>query len=140
MTVKGDAELTPRRGMGYGALAGVLVAGAVATQFEVPSSTDLLFIDLSALLGGLAGAALGTPVLVSQEASPTRDRIWLAGVMAGTLAGAGISYWVTQRDEPEPPVALGRRETSLEEGRGFRVRPQLGWMGMPLGVGLSGEW
>lgn len=130
MTLEGDAELTPSRGMGFGALAGVVLAGAVATQLDVPSSTDILFVDLSALLGGLAGAALGTPVLVSQDASPTRDRIWLMGVMAGTITGAAVSYWVTQRDEANAPAP----------SHGFSLRPQLGWLGMPFGAGVSGHW
>jgi hypothetical protein len=134
MTIRGDAELTPRRGMGIGALSGVLVAGAVATQFDVPSSTDVLAIDLSALLGGLTGAALGTPVLVSQDESPTRDRIWLSGIMLGTVAGAGLSYWITQSDDDEPSAAP-------EPGSGgVTFMPQLGWMGRPLGFGLSGSW
>jgi hypothetical protein len=135
MLVEGDAQISPKDGMGFGALAGVLVAGSVATQFDVPSATDVLAIDLSALLGGLTGAALGTPVLVSQEQSETRDRIWLSGIMAGTIAGAGLSYWLTQRDDPElsaPPAE--------ESGSGLRVLPQIGWAGTPLGFGVSGSW
>jgi hypothetical protein len=136
MTIVGDAQFTPRRGMGIGALTGVLMAGAIATQFDVPSSTDVLAIDLSALLGGLTGAALGTPVLVSQEASPTRDRIWLAGIMAGTIAGAGLSYWITQSDGAHAQSA----SSELDSDRGFSLRPQLGWMGTPFGFGVSGTW
>lgn len=140
MTLEGDAEITPRRGMGFGALTGVVLAGAAATQLDVPSSTDILFVDLSALLGGLAGAALGTPVLVSQDASPTRDRIWLSGVMAGIITGAAVSYWVTQSDEPSAPALGGRNGAALPAAGGFSWRPQLGWMGMPLGAGVSGHW
>jgi hypothetical protein len=135
MMLEGDAEISPKDGMGFGALAGVLVAGTVATQLDVPSATDVLAIDLSALLGGLTGAALGTPVLVSQEQSETRDRIWLSGIMAGTLAGEGLSYWLTQRDDAglsQPPAE--------ENGRGLRVLPQIGWAGTPLGFGVSGSW
>jgi hypothetical protein len=138
MTLQGDADVTPTLGMGWGALAGVVLSGAAATQFEVPSATDMLFVDLSALLGGLAGAALGTPVLVSQDPSPTRDRIWLSGVMAGTVAGAGIGYWVTQAGGSERPNTGA--EPASGSGGGLSVRPQLGWMGMPLGLGLSGHW
>jgi hypothetical protein len=143
MTIRGDAELTPRRGMGIGALSGVLVAGAVATQFDVPSSTDVLAIDLSALLGGLTGAALGTPVLVSQDESSTRDRIWLSGIMLGTIAGAGLSYWITQSDDDAQPSAATGPSVATEPGAstsGVTFMPQLGWMGRPLGFGLSGSW
>lgn len=135
MTIRGDAELTPRRGMGIGSLTGVLVAGALATQLEVPSSTDVLAIDLSALLGGLTGAALGTPVLVSQEESPARDRIWLSGIMLGTVAGAALSYWITQSDDD-----AGDSASEPAESSGVTLMPQLGWMGRPLGFGLSGSW
>lgn len=137
MTVRGDAQLTPRRGMGIGALGGVLVAGTLATQLDVPSSTDMLAIDLSALLGGLTGAALGTPVLVSQDESPARDRIWLSGIMLGTVAGAALSYWITQSDdEPSPSASSSPAGASS----GVTWAPQLGWMGRPLGFGVSGAW
>jgi hypothetical protein len=135
MTIAGDAQLTPRTGMGVGTLGGVLVAGALATQFEGPSATDMLAIDLSALLGGLTGAALGTPVLVSQDASPTRDRIWLSGIMLGTLAGAGISYWISSDDE-----GRSRDEAVREPGPELTLAPQLGWAGSPLGFGMTGTW
>jgi hypothetical protein len=135
MTLKGDAELTPRRGLGIGALAGVLVAGAVATRVPGPSSTDVLAVDLSALLGGLTGAALGTPVLVSQDESRTRDRIWLSGIMAGTIAGAALSYWITQSDAAEAERAVAEDGAS-----GLGLMPQLGWAGSPLGFGISGWW
>lgn len=135
MTIQGDAQITPRTGMGVGTLSGVLVAGALATQFEGPSATDMLAIDLSALLGGLTGAALGTPVLVSQDASPTRDRIWLSGIMLGTLAGAGISYWILHDD-----ADTRTRDAALDSGSSFSVAPQLGWAGSPLGLGIMGTW
>lgn len=136
MTIAGDAQLTPRTGMGFGTLGGVVVAGALATQFEGPSATDMLAIDLSALLGGLTGAALGTPVLVSQDQSPTRDRIWLSGIMLGTVAGAGISYWIL-RDEGG---GRSRDEQVSEAGSQLSFAPQLGWAGTPLGFGVTGTW
>jgi hypothetical protein len=134
MTLEGDAERNPRRGMGIGALTGVLAAGALATRVQGPSSTDVLAVDLSALLGGLTGAALGTPIVVSQDASPTRDRIWLSGIMAGTLAGAALSYWITQRDHTTDPSA------PAGGAGGLKLMPQLGGLGTPLGFGISGWW
>jgi hypothetical protein len=134
MAIIGDADASPRRGLGWGALSGVLLAGTVATQLDVPSATDVLFIDLSALLGGLAGAALGTPVLVSQEASPTRDRIWLSGIIVGTITGATLSFWAADTEKKQT------RTESDPTGAGLRLLPQLGWMGRPLGLGLTGEW
>jgi len=136
MTIAGDAQLTPRTGMGVGTLSGVLVAGALATQFEGPSATDMLAIDLSALLGGLTGAALGTPVLVSQDQSPTRDRIWLSGIMLGTVAGAGISYWILSDESG----GRSQGETPRQPGSQLSFAPQLGWAGTPLGFGVIGTW
>lgn len=135
MAIIGDADATPRRGLGWGALSGVLLAGTVATQLDVPSATDVLFIDLSALLGGLAGAALGTPVLVSQEASATRDRIWLSGIIVGTVTGATLSFWAADAETKHA------RPAQLEPvSEGLRLWPQLGWLGNPLGLGLTGQW
>lgn len=131
MTINGDADFRPKRGFGIGALAGVLTFGAVASQIDVPETSDILFIDLSALLGGLAGAALGTPLLV-QERSKTRDRLWLSAVMTGTLAGAALGVVAT---EPK----LGAQGAS-EPGTS-RVRPLIGAVGDDgFGVGLTGEW
>lgn len=134
LAIVGDADASPRKGLGWGALTGAVVAGAVATQFDVPSATDVLFIDLSALLGGLAGAAVGTPILVSQEASPTRDRIWLSGIIAGVVTGATLSYWVAESGADSAPAA------PAPPPGGVRLMPQLGWMGNPLGLGLTGQW
>ncbi len=128
LIVEGDAEARPKRGMGIGALVGVVGAGAVASQFELPSATDFLFVDLSALLGGLAGAAVGTPILVTQDPSPTRDRLWLSTVVVGTLTGAGLSYWLTTA--PPEPSAPAR----------MQVQPHLGWGDSLLGFGVSGSW
>jgi hypothetical protein len=134
MIVNGDAASKPTQGIGYGILAGVTAAGALATQVHAPSPTDMLTIDLSALLGGLGGAALGTPLLVSQERSARRDRIWLTGVMAGTVAGAGVGYWITRNAEAAPAAS------SSGAGLGTSLRLELGSPATPLGLAVSGEW
>jgi hypothetical protein len=132
MTVLGDAQAKPTRGVGYGILAGVALGGALATQIHTPSPTDMLSIDLSALLGGLAGAALGTPLLVSQDPSERRDRVWLAGVMVGTVAGGVVGYYITRRDDaPAEPGNAGELSN---------VRFELGSPAAPLGFAISGEW
>ncbi|HEY5962313.1 MAG TPA: hypothetical protein VIV60_37410, partial [Polyangiaceae bacterium] len=59
MTYRGNTTDVPYRGMGYGTAIGVVLAGAAATQVQV-SSSRVLFIDLSAGLGALTGAALGS--------------------------------------------------------------------------------
>jgi hypothetical protein len=134
MTIKGNADFTPERGMGIGALAGVLTAGTVASQVQVPTASDLLFIDLSALLGGLAGAAVGTPLLV-QERSETRDRLWLSAVIAGTLAGTAAGYWAVPSTFRARTAKVGASAPEPSY-----VRPQVGWVGSGIGVGLEGAW
>jgi len=134
MVAVGDTDINPKTGMGWGILTGVTLAGALATQVKTPSPTELLYIDLSAVLGGLAGAAIGTPLLVSQERSPERDRIWLTGVMLGTVAGAGIGYWLTSSDSSASPPAGSAADDAL------RVRVEVGGAGIPLGFGVSGQW
>jgi hypothetical protein len=132
MAVDGDAQAKPTRGIGYGILAGVTLAGALATQIDTPAPTEMLSIELSALLGGLGGAALGTPLLVSTERSEQRDRIWLSGVMAGTVIGAGVGYWL---------LGDGEHEDAADDGGSrARARVGLGSLAAPLGVNLSGEW
>jgi hypothetical protein len=132
MTIKGNADFRPKRGFGIGALAGVLTFGALASQFDVPETSDILFIDLSALLGGLAGAALGTPLLV-QERSATRDRLWLSAVITGTLAGAALGVVAT---EPN----FGPRRAGQPAATSW-VQPTIGAVGEDgFGVGLTGAW
>ena len=133
MAVDGDAQAKPTRGIGYGILTGVTLAGALATQLRTPSPTEMLSIDLSALLGGLGGAALGTPLLVSQERSEQRDRIWLSGVMLGTVVGAGVGYWLSNEDAADTMAAGGAPE-------GLRARVGLGSLAAPLGINVTGEW
>lgn len=135
MAVDGDAQAKPTRGIGYGILAGVTLAGALATQLRTPQPTEMLSIDLSALLGGLGGAALGTPLLVSQERSERRDRIWLSGVMLGTAVGAGIGYWLLGDGEGE-----AEDSAAVRGQQGPRARVGLGSLAAPLGFNVAGEW
>ncbi|MEO8183047.1 MAG: hypothetical protein ABI895_29795 [Deltaproteobacteria bacterium] len=135
MAVAGNAQAKPMRGIGYGILAGVTVAGALATQLRTPTPTELLSIDLSALLGGLGGAALGTPLLVSQERSTRRDRVWLSGVMLGTVVGAGVGYWITCDEAGAARAASGAATGLLPS-----LRLELGNPVTPLGLGVSGQW
>jgi hypothetical protein len=133
LLIRGDAEARPTQGLGVGVLSGVGVAGLLATQFPMPAPSSVLTVDLGALLGGLAGAALGTPLLVSQQPSAARDRAWLSGVLLGTLAGGGVGYWLMRSEENATRPEAGR-ESSLE------ISPELGWMGSPLGFGVTGRW
>ena len=92
--VKGDIHHTPFSGLGYGAGLGWLAAAALATQLRVAPSR-VLTIDLGALLGGLGGAALGSPLLL-HEPDSARQRGWLAATSGGALVGATIALITTR--------------------------------------------
>lgn len=103
--VEGRTGLTPLSGMGYGAAAGTLGAGILATQLDVKASR-LLLVDLGATLGALTGAAAGSPLLlVNEEESKPRTRAWLGGIFAGSLLGAGIGWYSTRRSDARPSRA-----------------------------------
>jgi hypothetical protein len=105
LLVRGDTDETPVRGFGYGAIAGVIVGGALATQVDL-STSRVLLVDLGASLGALGGAALGSPLLlVEDEANPTRTRLWLSAVGVGTLAGGALTYLLTR--DMTPDTSLG---------------------------------
>jgi hypothetical protein len=88
---------TPTRGMGYGSGAGVLIAGALATQVSVTPSRVLL-VDLGASVGALTAAAAASPLFfVDEETSEEgRSRAWFVSVAAGTLIGGGLGWWITR--------------------------------------------
>ena len=106
--VQGRTEKTPIGGMGYGAALGTLGAGVLATQVDVRASRVLL-IDLGATLGALTGAAAASPLLlVNEEESKPRTRLWLGSIFAGSVLGAGIGWWTTRKAD-----APRRAEASL---------------------------
>lgn len=146
--VRGDLVETPLHGMGYGAGAGVLVAGIAATQIET-SSSRVLLVDLAALLGGLTGGALGTPLLLADDLDDTRRRLWFGSIAAGTATGALLGILVT-------PDAPGESAATAPEGAPLaaptlieRWTPHAGVIGMSqvgtrsapaFGAGVRGLW
>lgn len=106
MAYRGTTKLTPERGIGYGAGIGVLAAGALATQVRVTSSRMLL-IDLAASLGALTGAAAASPLLLVREnESAARNRLWLASIATGTVIGAGVG-WLSTRGSSQTEKGSG---------------------------------
>lgn len=102
----GDLEVTPFTGAGYGAALGWLAAAAVATQARIAPSR-VLAVDLGALLGGLGGAALASPLLFDAP-SAGEQRAWVGATAGGLLLGAGFAWWFTRgqgerRGAAEPP-------------------------------------
>jgi hypothetical protein len=105
MGYRGRTGGSLRRGLGFGALSGVVALGAVATQLDLPSSRVLL-LDLSTSLGGLAGAAAAAPLLLVEGSDATRTRLWLASAGVGALAGGVIGWFATDADDPKAARAL----------------------------------
>ncbi len=95
IAIDGDTDTTPTLGMGYGTGVGVVLAGATATQLHIASSRVLL-VDLGAGLGGLGGAAAASPLVFGDEPTKSKNRIWVASVTAGVLAGGTIGYLMTE--------------------------------------------
>jgi hypothetical protein len=91
-------DVTPYRGAGYGAALGVVGAGALAIVVQ-PSPSRVMLVDLGAALGGLAGAAAASP-LVFQDVTETKNRLFLAATLGGTLLGGGAAWYLTRDDKP----------------------------------------
>jgi hypothetical protein len=90
----GETDVSPTRGMGYGAGIGVVAAGIVATQVKVKSSRVLL-IDMLAGLGALTGAAVASPVVFGEDRTHGENRAWLFSIAAGSVVGAAVGLGVT---------------------------------------------
>lgn len=137
--VLGELSEAPLRGIGWGSAAGVLVAGALAPALET-SSTRVLFVDLSASLGALTGAALATPVLlVGDDADEERSRIWFASVMAGTVLGGALGVWMTRQDTQTQTSAVS--PTLTQPYVGVLGYTETGKGADPIfGASLSGTW
>ncbi len=109
--IEGHTRSTPLGGMGYGAAFGTLGAGVLAVRSNTRASRVLL-IDLGATLGAMTGAAAASPLLlVDEEESVARTRLWLGSIFAGSVLGAGIGWLSTGKvqakvadEEPRPPA------------------------------------
>ena len=137
--VRPNLDEAPLRGIGYGAAAGVLALGSLAPMVDI-SASRVLFIDLSAGLGALTGAAVASPlVLVGDDVSQQRSRVWFGSVMGGTLLGAALGTWITRGEHSEegeepPPVArpaIG--VVGFEQTRSGSPQPV-------FGAALDGVW
>lgn len=131
LALHGSTDRTPRQGMGIGAGAGTVLAGALALQLR-PSASRVLLVDLGASLGALTGAAAASPLLLVDEESghPSRTRLWLASIVTGTIAGGVLGVWATRR-------TADRSESVL--------RPSVGLVdvteqGPVFGAGLGGDF
>jgi hypothetical protein len=129
LLVQGETDETPVRGFGYGAIAGVVAGGALATQVDL-STSRVLLVDLGASLGALGGAALGSPLLlVEEEANPTRTRLWLSAVGVGTLAGGALGYFLTRDMAADAAVLPFTPYAGVTPERDGGTRTELGALG-----------
>jgi ABC-type Fe3+-siderophore transport system permease subunit len=100
LAVRGKTNVTPADGMGIGAISGVVAAGALARFTPEQAPSRVLFIDLSAALGALGGAALASPLVFGKHVDATRSRLWLSSIALGTFAGAAVGYFTTTSSKP----------------------------------------
>jgi hypothetical protein len=92
------ASITPYKGMGYGTAAGLLAAGALATQVTV-SPSRVLLIDVGVGGGALLGAAAASP-LIFQNANQGHTRGWLSATIGGSVFGGALTWWLTRESAP----------------------------------------
>lgn len=133
---RGDIYRTPFAGIGYGAGLGWLAAAAFA-RVQVPTAR-VLTVDLGAVLGGLGGAALASPLLFDNP-DPTQQRVWLGATAGAALVGGGIAWWLSRPSRPaqgdggagSSAGSAGAQGTSNEAGlfAGVRGTPLLGVIG-----------
>jgi hypothetical protein len=111
MAYRGTTNVTPYTGAGYGAAIGVVGAGVLATVVQV-SPSRVILIDTGAAIGALAGAAAGSP-LVFDDVTDTKNRLFLAATLGGTVIGGTVAWWMTRDAKSKPADG-----TSAAEPRG----------------------
>lgn len=136
---RGDlgANASPSKGFGWGSAAG-LVGGGVLASFVRTTPSRVFLIDLGCGIGALGGAA-GTSWLVFKDTTEAKTRGFVGGVLAGTVLGGTIAYFVTR----------GRKADSTSEAAP-RVLPTAGVLGLStakngstapiFGAGLMGSF
>jgi hypothetical protein len=118
--VRGDVMHTPLAGMGYGAALGWMASAALATQVR-PATARVVAVDLGALLGGLGGAALASP-LVFGEPTPDQQRAFVGAIGAATLGG-GIVSWIVTRTPAKRALKTERSYVDPRAPPSRRARP-----------------
>ncbi len=136
--IQGNLEEAPLQGMGYGAGLGVVGAGIFATGLDL-APPRVLMVDLAALLGGLTGGAVATPLLLVDEPDDGRRRLWFGAVGLGTLLGAGAGLVATR--EAVPSAKANSTLQGVVPFGGIIGQSRRGTETAPAwGVGVSGLW
>lgn len=102
---EGKLEHTPYGGPGWGAAIGLVGAGTLASLVKV-SPSRVLLIDLGAGLGGLAGAAVGSP-LVFEDVTAGKTRGFIGATVAGTVLGGAAAWYLTRHSFEPKKTATG---------------------------------
>lgn len=130
--VEGDLDFVPEAGMGYGAALGWASASTIALHVR-PTPSRILIMDLGAVLGGLGGAALGSPLLFD-EPTPNQQRAWL-GITAGAAVTGGAVGLLWADDEPNDGRATRWPVAEHEPSRLEIRQPMLGVIGQSSSTG-----
>jgi hypothetical protein len=119
---RGDlgTDSSPSKGFGWGSAAGLVAGGVIASVVRTTPSRVFL-IDLGCGIGALGGAAVTSP-LVFKDVTETKTRGFVAGVLAGTVLGGTVAYFVTR----------GRKADSTADAAP-RVLPMGGVLGVSTG-------
>ena len=122
--VTGDPEEVPLGGMGYGAIAGWLLGASSAVVLRVDAG-NILVVDLGMLLGGMAGAAAASPLLID-DLSANKTRGWVAATAGGLVAGGVVAWWLAWDDGDD---------AVLESPAWRDAIPTVAQIGLPASVG-----
>jgi hypothetical protein len=132
--IEPEIDERPTLGLGAGIGVGTLTAGFLATQLTGLPTERLVYIDLSAFLGSLTGAAVATPAIVGDSVTETETRIWFGSILTGTIAGAALGYAITDSDSDSDSDGLTIRPTIAQLSPAVRGG-EPGWA-----LTMTGAW
>lgn len=136
---RGDLDVTPYTGAGYGAAAGLVLSGALSKLVTV-SASRVMLIDLGAGLGAAAGAAAGSP-LVFEEVTPDKTRGFVGATFAGTLVGGTAAWWFTRERSSAPErAAAAARSPIVPFGGVVGASASREGSSPAYGLGVRGVW
>lgn len=137
--IRGDVGRVPIAGAGYGAGLGWLGAATLSLYLR-PSTSRVAGVDLGAFMGGLGGAALGSPLLLDSP-TVTQKRVWLGLTGGMAIVGGAVGWFATRSKLPSGGKSTKKAELSVpwpmfcllgESRAGERRAPVVGlsWSGM----------
>lgn len=133
----GRTDETPTRGMGIGSMTGIVLTGVLARLYSTEAATRVVLVDLAVGLGGLTGAALGSPLVFGQDVGATRNRLWLSGIALGMVSGAAVGMLLTTSSSSKPHAGWTIAPTAgvldVENEPDGSARPI-------TGAGVGGVW